>query len=130
MARTQISPTVLAADNAVSNITTLVTTAGNANALVPSTGSGNGVQFTNIPGQSMVFFSLGATACTLTVQVGMAGVPGLSTTTYSIALPTSAISSIGGFHSILHQAGTSIIAIDFSANTSLVVALLQSPPVY
>jgi hypothetical protein len=130
MARTNLTPTILAADNAVSNLTTLLTTAGNANALVPATGSGNGVQFTNIPGQTQIGFSLGSTACTATVQVGMAGLPGLSTTTYSITLPVSSLSFIGGFHSILSQAGTQIVAIDFSSATALVVALFQEPAVY
>lgn len=130
MARTTLVPTTLAADNAVSNLTSLLTTGGNANALVPATGAGNGVQFTNAPGVTQIGFSLGGTACTLTVQVGMNSLPGLSTTTYSISLPTNAISYIGGFHSVLNQAGTSIIAIDFSSNTGLVVALFQEPAVY
>lgn len=130
MARTQLNPTTLAADNAVSNMTTLMTTGGNANALVPATGSGNGIQFTNIPGITQLFISLGSTACTATVQVGMAGIPGLTTTTYSVTIPTSAISCFGGFHSILNQAGTTVVAIDFSANTNLVVALFSVPTVF
>jgi hypothetical protein len=130
MARTQLTPTTLAADNAVSNLTTLLTTGGNANALVPATGAGNGVQFNNLPGVTQIGFSLGATACTATVQVGMAGIPGLSTTTYTVTIPVSSLSFIGGFHSILQAAGGNTIAIDFSANTALVVALFQEPAVF
>lgn len=130
MARTQLTPTILAADNAVSNLTTLLTTAGNTNAVVPATGAGNGITFTNLPGLSQLMFSLGATACTATVQVGMAGIAGLAATTYTITLPVSAISEIGSFHSILNQPGSTLVAIDFSSNTALVVALFQVPPVY
>lgn len=130
MARTQLTPTILAADNAVSNLTSLLTTGGNANAVVPGVGAGNGITFNNLPGLSMMAFALGATACTATVQVGMGGVPGLATTTYSITIPVSAISTIGGFHSILSQAGSALIAIDFSSSTGLVVALFQTPSVF
>jgi hypothetical protein len=130
MARTLISPTVLAASNAVSNLTTLLTTGGNASAVIPATGAGNGIMFNNIPSQTQLGISLGSTACTATVQVGMEGLPGLSPTTYSIVLPTSAISFIAGFHSVIHQAGTVQIQIDFSSNTNLVVALFLDPVVF
>ena len=131
MARTQLTATVLAADNATSNLTTLLTTGGNANAVVPSTGAGNGVQFLNAPTQTLIGFSLGSTACTVTVNAGMAGVGGLSAATYTIVLPTSAISFIGGFHSIMSQAGfPPQVQLDFSSNTGLVVALFSMPVVY
>lgn len=129
MARTQLNPTTLAADNAVSNLTTLLTTGGNPNALVPGTGAGNGITFNNIVGVSMLAFSLGATACTITVQVGMSNLP-LGATTFSVVLPTNAISTIGGFHSIVSQPGSNVVAIDFSSATALVVALLQTPLLY
>ena len=131
MARTQLVTTVLAADNATSNLTNLLTTGGNANAVVPGTGAGNGIQFANVPTQTLIGFSLGSTACTITVQAGMAGVGGLSATTYTVALPTSALSLIAGFHSIMNQTGfPGIVQIDFSANTNLVVALFTMPVVY
>jgi hypothetical protein len=129
MARVQINPTTLAADNAVSNLTTLLTTGGNPNAVVPATGAGNGIIFTNIVGVSMLMFSLGATACTATVQVGMQSLP-IGATTFAITIPVSATSCIGAFHSILSQPGTTQVAIDFSSNTGLVVALFQTPAVY
>lgn len=134
MARTQLTPTILAADNAVSNLSSLLTTGGNANAVVPGTGAGNGITFNNIPGVTQLAFSLGATACTITIQVGMANLP-LSGTTLTVALPVGtasvpAISEIGGLHSILSQPGTNLVEIDFSSNTGLVVALFQVPAVY
>lgn len=130
MARTQLNPTTLAADNAVSNLTSLLTTGGNPNAVVPGVGAGNGVTFTNIPGQTLIAFALGATACTMTVQAGMAGIGGLTASTFNVTLPVSAISCCGGYHSILNQAGGTLIALDFSSATGLVVALFLEPAVY
>ena len=131
MARTLLTATVLAADNAVSDLTTLLTTGGNPNAVVPATGAGNGVQFNNIPTQTLLAFSLGATACTVTVNAGMAGVGGLSAVTYTISPPLNGISMSGGFHSIVNQPGfPGIVALDFSSNTGLVVALFSMPVVY
>jgi hypothetical protein len=130
MTRVTLTPTLLSGDNAISNLTTLLTTGGNPNAVVPSAGAGNGVQFNNVAGLIQFGVSLGATACTATVQVGMQGLPGLSPTTYPIVLPTSAIGVIAAFHSIVQQSGTKTIQIDFSSNTGLVVALFQLPAVY
>lgn len=137
MARTQLTATTLAADNATSDLNVLLTTAGNSKAVVPATGAGNGVQFANFPTQTLIGFALLNTACTVTVNAGMAGVGGLSATTYTIALPVGTatvpeISFIGGFHSIMNQAGTipGIVTLDFSSNTGLVVALFAMPVVY
>lgn len=137
MARTQLSPTVLGADNTLSDLNVLLTTAGNTKAVVPATGAGNGVQFTNFPTQTLIAFALLNTACTVTVNAGMAGVGGLSATTYTISPPVGTatvpeISLSGGFHSIVNQAGTipGVVTLDFSSNTGLVVALFSMPVVY
>lgn len=131
MARTTLTPTILAADNAVSNLTSLLTTGGNPNAVVPATGAGNGIQFSNVPTQTILGFSLAGTAVTVTINAGMAGVGGLSASTYTFAPPLNAISVVGGFHSIMNQPGfPGIVQVDFSANTGLVVALFSMPTVY
>jgi hypothetical protein len=130
VARTSITPVVLNSDNAVSNLTSLLTTAGNSKALVPGSGAGNGIVFTNIPGQIFLGISLGSTASTATVQVGMNSLPGLSATTYTVTIPTSAISWFAGFHSVVNQPGSLQVQIDFSSVTNLVVALFQQPLVY
>ena len=132
MARTQLVATVLGADNVLSNLTSLLTTGGNANAVVPATGAGNGVQFANVPTQTLLGISLGSTACTITVNAGMAGVGGLSAATYTISPTVSALSFSGGFHSIVNQPNTvpGIVTLDFSSNTNLVVALFTMPVVY
>ncbi|MGA2412703.1 MAG: hypothetical protein ABSG46_20260 [Candidatus Binataceae bacterium] len=126
MARTILTPTLLTADSTAANLNTLAT----AGVAPGGTGAGNGVQFTNVPGQTFLLVQLGTTASTLTVNIG-ATLFGLAATAFSVGpLTVSTLSLLGPFHSALDQAGTSQVAVDFSSVTNVLCVVLQASGVY
>ena len=123
MARTAITPTSLIAEGTV-NLTALSATAS------PTTGVGNGVSFSNT-GQQTVIVSAGtATGQTATILVGTT-VLGQAVSSFTVNLITSAIQTLGPFHTLDDQPGSNTVFVDFtfSAGTTT-CGLLQWVGVY
>ncbi|MHB1956711.1 MAG: hypothetical protein ACYCOU_23550 [Sulfobacillus sp.] len=126
MARVLLTPSMLAADSSAANLTALA-----AGGVAPGgVGAGNGVQFTNYPGQTFLLISVGTTVTTLTVVIG-ATLFGQAATSFSVGpLTASTLALVGPFHSALDQVGTSQVAVDFSSVTNILCAVLQASGVY
>ncbi len=97
----------------------------NLTALLTSLGANTGVLFTNT-GRELLLVSVGATPTTPTSDIGLTiqgqTVPGVS----GGALATTAISCLGPYPSQFNKTdGTYEVEIDFSSNTSVLVALIQ-----
>jgi len=127
MARATINPTIFGAQTALNlaaqNITALAA-AGTA----PGVGAGNGVQFMNFPGQTLLLVSVGVTVTTPTIAIGTTLYGQASAGIVMSALTASALSIIGPFFSVeeLQLAGTSgLIAVDFSSATSILCSVIQ-----
>src|ERR1700733_6620936 len=100
MARTAITPTSLIAEGTV-NLTALSATAS------PTTGVGNGVSFSNT-GQQTVIVSAGtATGQTATIL-------GQAVSSFTVNLITSAIQTLGPFHTLDDQPGSNTVFVDFT----------------
>jgi hypothetical protein len=129
MARTTLTPVILTADSGA----TLAGTLSTGFALVTA-GAGNGVTFSNLPGQSllMVAGTAASQAGTLTVTVGQT-VLGQSVTSFSVplTLTTAAPTAVvGPFHSVLEAPGGANISVDFNFVLPPYAAVFQTPGVY
>jgi hypothetical protein len=124
MARTLITPTIVAALAAF-------TITGNTGSSPGASGAGNGVLFTNFPGQTFVLVNNGATAASgqITVAIG-ATIFGEAFTPYPIGvstgIPVSTQWLLGPFYSAYDQPGTNQIGIDFATSVvALTCTVLQ-----
>lgn len=118
MATQTLTPTVDVVDGAGLNITALLA-APTATTLV----------FSNT-GREKLFVSAGASAETVTVDVG-ALVDGQTVTNFSPVTMTSMdLYQFGEFHSVLDLTGTNEIQVTLSTITSITVALVQNAAVY
>lgn len=128
MARTTITPTVLNADGGVP---TAAGTAATGFTQV-STGAGNGVTFSNIPGQTLLMLG-GTTNGTCTVLIGQT-VLGQAITSFTVPVtltPFAPLAVIGPFHSVLDAVGSANVSVDFTfANTVPFAGVAQIPGVY
>lgn len=125
MARTTATPTILTADSGAANLTALGTV------VVPTTGVNNGVQFSNIPGQTLLAVTAGTWATsTATVNIGQT-VLGQTVTSFTVNLTASVLNLIGPFHSVLDQTGTANVAVDFTfGGGTMACGVIQIPGVY
>jgi hypothetical protein len=126
MARVSLVPTIIQAQSASvltpANLTTLAS-AGTA----PGVGAGNGVQFTNFPGQTVLLVSVGATPSTATIVIGPT-LYGQAATGIAVPLVISVLNMLGPFYSAaeLVLIGTSgVTAVDFSSATAVLCAAIQ-----
>lgn len=121
MARTTLTPTVMNPQNAA-NLAALDLTALAAAGTAPSgTGTGNGVQFYNSPGQTWLVVSLGTTASTPTIAAGA-----ISAAVTLNALTVSHISLLGPFYAAMYLSGTvQLVGVDFSSITNVLCAAVQ-----
>jgi hypothetical protein len=124
MARTLITPTIVPA-------LTAFTITGNTGTSPGASGTGNGIQFTNYPGQTFVLVNNGATAASgqITVAVGLT-ILGEPITAYNIGvgtgIPVSTQWLLGPFYSAFDQPATSQIGIDFATSVAaLTCTVLQ-----
>jgi len=129
MARTTLTPTLMTADSSF-------TTLGTAATATPATGAGNGVQFNNAPlGQVLLVVVTAGTPTTLTVVIGQT-LLGQSVGTanqggYTVGpLATTGVALVGPFHAFMQTPGTFLVGVDFTANTSVTVGVIQIPGVY
>jgi hypothetical protein len=126
MARVQLTPITQGADSIATNLTA----AGAAGVAPGGAGAGNGVQFTNFPGQTILLVSVGTTPTTLTVVIGST-LFGVAATGFPVGpLTASAISIVGPFHTALDQPGTQLVAVDFSAVTNILCVAVQLAGVF
>jgi hypothetical protein len=113
-----LTPTQFVADGAGLNITPLL-----------ATPTGVTLQFAN-SGREVLFVVPGASAETVTVDVG-ALVDGQTVSNFSSVTMTSTdIYAFGPYHSVLDQNGTNTIQVTLSTTTSISVALLQTVGVF
>jgi hypothetical protein len=124
MARTLIAATVVPALSAF-------TVTGNTGTSPGASGVGNGILFTNFPGQTLVLVNNGATAASgqITVAIG-ATILGEAFTSYNIGvgtgIPVSTQWLLGPFYSSFDQAGSNQIAVDFATSVAaLTCSVLQ-----
>lgn len=118
MAYQLLTPTQLVADGAGLNVTALLTAPTATTLLFANTG------------REILVVSAGASAETVTVDVG-ALVDGQSVTNFSSVTMTSGdLYTFGPFHSVLDQSGTNQVQVVLSTTTSITVALLQTVGVY
>jgi hypothetical protein len=124
MARTLITPTAVAALSAF-------TVTGNTGTSPGAAGVGNGILFTNFPGQTLVLVNNGATAASgqITVAIG-ATIIGEAFTSYNIGvgtgIPVSTQWLLGPFYSAFDQPATNQIGIDFATSVAaLTCTVLQ-----
>jgi hypothetical protein len=132
MARTGLTPVILAAQNASNLLPANFTTLASGGTAPGSTGAGNGVQFTNFPGQTLLLISVGATACTATIAVG-ATLYGQPAAGFVVPLVLSSLNVLGPFYSAaeINLIGTSgLIGVDFSSVTAILCAAVQLAGVY
>jgi hypothetical protein len=132
MARVTLTPLILPAQNALNlaaaNLTTLA-----AAGVAPGVGAGNGVQFTNFPGQTVLLVSTAGTPTTPTIVIGATLYGQAATGVAMTALAATALSLLGPFYSVaeLQLAGTSgLSAVDFSSATAVLCVALQLSGVY
>jgi hypothetical protein len=124
MARALITPTIVP-------VLSQFTVTGNAGTAPGGTGVGNGILFTNYPGQTFVLVNNGATAASgqITVAIG-ATLLGEAFTSYNLGIgtgiPVSTQWLLGPFPSAFDQAATSQIGIDFATSVAaLTCSVLQ-----
>jgi hypothetical protein len=125
MARTTLTPVILspqsAANLSAANFTALAA-AGTAPA---GTGTGNGVQFYNSPGQTLLLVSVGTTVTTPTIAAGA-----ISAAVTLNALTVSTLEVLGAFWSAMFLAGTQNVAVDFSSITNILCRAVQLGSIY
>jgi hypothetical protein len=128
MARVSLTPVIVPAASAT-NLTGVNLTAAAAAGVAPGgVGSGNGVQFTNFPGQTFLIVSVGLTATTPTVVIGATLYGQASTGIVMSALTVSALSLLGPFFSAGNLQGPGVAglaAVDFSSVTTILCTALQ-----
>jgi hypothetical protein len=132
VSRLTLTPLIIPAQNAgnlaTQNLSTLVA-AGTA----PGVGAGNGVQFTNFPGQTLLLVGTSGNTTVPTIAIGTT-LYGQSATGIALtALAATAISMLGPFYSVseLQLAGTSgLVAVDFSVATGVTCLAIQLSGVY
>ena len=125
MARTVLTPVLMPPQQA-SNLNALnLTTIAAAGSAPGGTGTGNGVQFPNSPGQTFLLVSLGSTAATPTIAAG-----GIAAAVTLNALVINDLSVLGPFWSAMFLAGTVSVGVDFSAVTSVKCVAIQLAGVY
>jgi hypothetical protein len=124
MARTLITPTIVAALGQV-------TLTGISGTSPGASGTGNGILFTNFPGQTLVVVTNGATAASgqITIAVG-ASVLGEAFASYNLGvgtgIPVSTQWLLGPFYSAFDQPGGNQIGIDFATSVAaLTCTVLQ-----
>jgi hypothetical protein len=118
MAFQTLSPTPLVPDGAGLNITALL-----------ATPTATSLEFANT-GREFLIVLPGASAETVTVDVG-ALVDGQTVTNFSaVTLTSTDVYSFGPYHSVLNQSGTNLIQVVLSTITSIQVALLQFTGVF
>lgn len=125
MARATLVPVVMAAQNAANLASLNLTTAAAAGTAPSGTGTGNGVQFPNSPGQTFLLVSVGGTATTPTIAVGA-----VSAAVTLTALTINDLSVIGPFWSAMFLTGTVTVGVDFSSVTSIKCVAIQLAGVY
>lgn len=118
MANLALSPTLLTPDSSFASITA---------AAVALTGF-TGVTFSN-PGSVILVWINGSTASNATTVVGATVLGQAVTNLGPTAIPVSASSIQGPFHSVLDAPGTSTVTITLSSVVGLSVALIQIPGV-
>jgi hypothetical protein len=134
VARVTLVPLIVPAQNSANLVAqNLSTVAVGGSSAAPGVGAGNGIQFTNFPGQTVLLVSTTGTATTPTIAIGTTlygqTSPGIAMT----ALAATALSLLGPFYSIeeLQLAGTSgLCAVDFSSATGVTCVALQLSGVY
>lgn len=114
MANLALTPTPLTPDQSFLNITT------GAVSLATYTG----VTFSN-SGREVLVFVNGSTASNATVVFGMTVLGQAITNLGPVAIPTSATSVLGPFHSVLDAPGTTTVTVTLSSVTGLSVLLAQ-----
>lgn len=127
MARTSLTPTILTADSGATNLTTSGTAGGTI-----TTGAGNGVSFSNLPGQTLLLVTSGTgVPGTATVTIGQT-VLGQGISSFPVAMATASnVYTIGPFHSVLDAPGSATVSVDFSVTGSgWSAGLIQIPGVY
>jgi hypothetical protein len=125
VARTTLTPVLWtpnsAANLAASNLTTLAA----AGVAPAGTGTGNGVQFYNSPGQTFLLVSVGTTATTPTIAAGA-----VAAAVTLNALAVSALSVLPAFWSAMFLAGTQNVGVDFSSVTNIKCVAVQMAGIY
>jgi hypothetical protein len=125
MARTTLVP-VLMPPQAAANLAALNLTAIAAAGVAPAgTGTGNGVQFPNSPGQTFLLVSVGTTVTTPTIATGA-----VSAAVTLNALTASVLATLGPFWSAMFLAGTQLVGVDFSSVTNIKCVAVQLGAVY
>lgn len=120
MARTTLAPVLLSPQNAASLSAANLTTLAAAGTAPGGTGTGNGVQFYNSPGQTWLLVSVGATATTPTIAAGY-----LAAAVTLNALTINDLAAIGPFYSAMFLTGTTDAGVDFSSVTSIKCVAIQ-----
>jgi hypothetical protein len=126
VARVTLSPVTLnpqqASNLAAQNLTSLA-----AAGIAPSgTGAGNGVQFFNSPGQTLLLVSVGTTATTPTIVAGT-----VSAAVVLTALTVSTLEVLGPFYAAMFLSlTTQMVAVDFSSITNILCTAVQLAGIY
>jgi hypothetical protein len=124
MARVLVTPTIIPALGQF-------TVTGNAGSSPGGIGAGNGIQFTNIPGQTFVLINNGATAASGQILIAIgATIFGEAFTSYNCGvgtgIPISTQWLIGPFYSAFDQPATNQIGVDFTTSVAaLTCTVLQ-----
>ena len=118
MANMALTPTILTPDQSFFNATSA------AQALTGFTG----ITFPNTGNQLLVWVN-GSTPSNATVVVGTTVLGQAVANIGPLAIPVSATSVMGPFHSVLEAPGTPTVTITLSSVTGLSVALIQLPGV-
>jgi hypothetical protein len=124
VARTLVTPTILP-------VLSQFTVTGAAGSSPGAAGAGNGILFTNFPGQTFVLVSNGATAASGQISAAIgATLLGAPFASYNIGgatgIPISTQWLLGPFPSALDQPGTQQVGLDFATSVAaLTCAVLQ-----
>jgi hypothetical protein len=125
VARTTLTPVILNPQQA-SNLSAANFTALAAAGTAPAgTGTGNGVQFYNSPGQTLLLVSVGTTATTPTIAAGA-----ISAAVTLSALTVSTLEVLGAFWSAMFLVGTQNVGVDFSSVTNILCRAVQLGSIY
>jgi hypothetical protein len=134
MARVTLTPTILAAQSLSNAVAANFTTLAAAGSAPSGTGVGNGVQFANFPGQTLLLISTGAATTAAPQVVVGTTLYGQAASPITFTLGSSAINVAGPFYSAteLQLAGTSgLVAVDFLTSiTNILCAAVQLSGVY
>lgn len=125
MARTTLTPVLMSPQQASNLAAFNLTSVAAAGTAPGGTGTGNGVQFYNSPGQTWLLVSVGTTVTTPTIAAG-----GISAAVTLNALTASALESLGPFWSAMFLAGTQNVGVDFSSVTNIKCVAVQLAGIY